>query len=100
MELDPLALQIKEHLRQFRPEEYRGLKTAGTLDASVSQRADQVMEALASLRQQNIPYNQAWEMVRDQGFPPSEDEEDEAERQAAYGNPSSHLAQLPPPSTT
>jgi ubiquinone/menaquinone biosynthesis C-methylase UbiE len=62
-----LGLQIKAHWKKYRPEMYRALKKAGALDEAVSQAEELTADALYRLTvEQRLPYDQAWEMVREE----------------------------------
>ena len=62
-----LGLQIKAHWRQYRPTLYRELIEAGTLDEAVSTAEELTADARYRLTvEQRLPYDQAWEMVREE----------------------------------
>ena len=75
---------IKAHWKKFRPTMYRELEQQGILDQQAQNASDLTKDALADLIEQGLPYNQAWEMVRENwAFLPSEEDQP-------------HLAETPP----
>lgn len=63
--LRPLARQAIEHWREHRPQMYERLKKAGTLESEALKAAEQTLEEQATLIEQGIPPDAAWEMVRE-----------------------------------
>lgn len=73
--LGSLGLQIKDHWKEHRPTMYAALEQAGNLEASVYAAQELTLDALDELLNQGLPYNQAWESVREEwAFLPSEDD--------------------------
>ena len=72
--LGSLGLQIKAHWKEHRPKMFKALEQAGQLEASVHAAQELTADALSDLLDQGLPYNQAWELVREEwAFLPSED---------------------------
>ena len=64
--LKPLAQQAIEHWREFLPSQYKQLKANGTLNQEALQAAEMTLDAMATLVEQGMPAEAAWEMVREQ----------------------------------
>ena len=70
-----LAPQIKAHWKKYRPKMAKALEATGHLDEAVQTAADLTSEALADQVEKGLPYNQAWELVReDWAFLPTEED--------------------------
>jgi hypothetical protein len=63
---NPMASLILKHWLEFRPKMCAGLKKKGLLLASVEAAAQLTGDAMGELLSQKIPYNQAWEMIREE----------------------------------
>ena len=72
--LSPLAAEAKEHLKEFRPKQYREMKKAGTLDEYVELLACQAKHALDSALASGLAHDQARELARDLYLLPDEDD--------------------------
>ena len=65
--------QANAHWKEHQPKRYKALKAAGTLGQALTQAADETGKQLQTLREQGIPPDSAWDMVREQHlFPPEE----------------------------
>ena len=64
--------KLREHLKEFSPRLYRGLQAEGTLNDYCQKIADQASLEMSDLLQSGLPYNQAFELMRDQLYPPPE----------------------------
>lgn len=84
--LRPLAVQAIEHWKEHQPTKYAALKQAGTLNAEALKAAEMTLDEQASLMEQGLPAEAAWEMVREKYlFLPEEDgASEEAEDSAGY----------------
>ena len=71
-QLSPWAHKLKAHLEEFSPKLYRELEKNGTLYDHVQAVADHAGEELSDLLDTGLPYNQAFELIRDQLYPPPE----------------------------
>lgn len=65
-----LAEEIKSHWREHRPQLYQDLSQRGLLNQTAVLLETQVLEKLMRLVQQGTPYDAAWEVVREDAFPP------------------------------
>lgn len=73
--MESLKLQINRHWREHRPKMYAQLKQSGRLEQSIHLAAERTMDALTDLLQDKVPYNQAWEAVREEwAFLPDEED--------------------------
>ena len=71
--LGNLGQQIKRHWQEHRPRMYRELEQSGKLHQALVQAQNQTSDALHSLLYQGVPYDQAWESVREEwAFLPTE----------------------------
>ena len=75
--LGNLGLRIKKHWREFRPKMYRGLKRSGKLDEIILHEEERALNMLEKLEKQGLNPDQAWEIVREEIFLPSEDDQPE-----------------------
>ena len=74
--LGNLARQIKRHWQEHRPRMYRELEQRGKLHQVLVQAQNRTSDALRSLLVKGVPYDQAWESVREEwAFLPSEADE-------------------------
>ena len=65
--------QAHAHWKEHQPQRYKALKAAGTLGQALTQAAEATSQQLQTLREQGIPPDSAWEMVKEQHlFPPEE----------------------------
>jgi hypothetical protein len=65
--------QAREHWKEFRPSVYRGLTTAGILEASLRCAAEQTDLEMSQLTDRGYNEQEAWEMTREKYlFPPEE----------------------------
>jgi len=72
-DLGSLGLQIKAHWQRHRPKLSAELERDGALDEAVATAADLTADVLARLIQQGMPYDQAWELAREEwAFLPEE----------------------------
>jgi hypothetical protein len=73
--LGSLGLQIKAHWKQYRPKMSAALEKQGKLQESVHMAQEPTSDALHKLLEQGLPYDQAWELVREEwAFLPSEED--------------------------
>lgn len=87
-QLSPLALQAIEHWKQYLPSLYASLKEKGLLEERAQKAANQTNEALEEMVSGGTPWEQAWELIRnDWVFLPSEDEQARREREEASARP-------------
>lgn len=63
--LRPLAALAIEHWKEHLPQKYAALKKAGTLNSEALKAAELTLEQQATLIEQGIPAEAAWEMVRE-----------------------------------
>ena len=63
--LRPLAVLAIEHWKEHLPQKYAALKKAGTLNSEALKAAELTLEQQATLIEQGIPAEAAWEMVRE-----------------------------------
>ena len=73
--LNPMGRRIKEHWKEFRPKAYRELVKSGKVNHFFNNQENRAIELLDSLKGLD-PY-QRLEIVREQFFPPSEDDQPE-----------------------
>jgi len=74
--LGNLGQQIKLHREKYRPVMYRQLEQSGKLNQALLQAREQTSDALHHLLERGVPYDQAWETVREEwAFLPSEADE-------------------------
>ena len=72
---DPMAALILKHWREFRPKMCLRLAQGNRLLPSVEAAAQLTSEALSELLSKGVPYNQAWESIREEwALLPSEQE--------------------------
>ena len=64
--------KLREHLKAFRPRQYADLKASGQLNDYCQKIADQASLEMSDLLDTGLPYNQAFELIRDQLYPPPE----------------------------
>lgn len=72
-----MARDILKHWREYRPKMCKALAAKGTLFPIVEAAAEMTADALTTslAKPHNLPYNQAWEMVREEwAFLPEERE--------------------------
>lgn len=73
--LNSLGQQIEEHWQEHRPKMYRALRQTGQLKKAVFSAQELTSDSLSDLLQKGLPYNQAWELVREEwAFLPSEED--------------------------
>jgi len=70
--LSPWGWKLHDHLKEFSPNLYRDLKQNGTLYEHCQKIADNAKRELSDHLQTGLPYNQAFELVKDQLYPPPE----------------------------
>lgn len=69
--------QIERHWKEYLPKKYRALKQSGQLEEAVREAAVLTGNALADLLHKGLPYNQAWELVREEwAFLVAEDDQE------------------------
>ncbi len=74
--LGSLGQQIRAHWQKYRPQMYRELEQSGKLHQALLQAQELTSDALHTLVRQGVPYDQAWESVREQwAFLPGEEDE-------------------------
>lgn len=69
-----LGWKIHDHLKQFRPKMFRALKQQGNLNQYVLNQQKRADDGLTFLEHQGLYPHEAMEMLRDQIFPPSEED--------------------------
>lgn len=69
-----LGWKIHDHLKQHRPKMFQALKKEGTLKQYVLDQQQQADDRLTFLEHQGMYPHEAMEMIRDQIFPPSEED--------------------------
>lgn len=72
--LNSLGWQIHDHLKQYRPKMFQQLRAEGRLNRCVLDQQTQADARLTFLEQQGMYPHEAMEMIRDQIFPPSEED--------------------------
>jgi hypothetical protein len=73
--LGNLGQQIKLHWEKYRPAMYRQLEQSGKLNQALLQAREQTSDALHNLLKDGVPYDEAWESVREEwAFLPSEED--------------------------
>ena len=65
-QLTAFGWRAKEHWREHRPKMYRALRKAGLLERALYAAQENTKNALAELIEKGVPYNQAWEQVREE----------------------------------
>jgi hypothetical protein len=61
-----MAALILRHWQEFRPQMCQALQAKGKLLPSVEAAAQLTAEAVSELRSKGVPYNQAWESIREE----------------------------------
>jgi hypothetical protein len=75
-----LVAQMKRHWREFLPQTYAGLQQSGELEETLTQYAQQTLEACQALIKQGMSAHEAWALMRHEwAFPPAERPEAEEE---------------------
>ena len=73
--LGSLGQAIKAHWKQFRPTMYHELAKQGNLDREALAQEQQIHEKMSRLLlKEKLPYDQAWELVQAETFPPGEED--------------------------
>lgn len=73
--LGSLAQQILAHWKEHRPHLYRRLQKEGTLDVDARQLERSLEQRLQFLMsRQHLMYQEAWELLQSEAFPPAEDD--------------------------
>ena len=73
--LGSLGQQILSHWKAFRPKLYRQLQHQGTLEdeaRNLERDLEQKLQHLMS--RQRLTYQEAWELLQDEAFPPDEED--------------------------
>jgi len=70
--LSPWGWKLHDHLREFKPRLYAALQKEGTLYDHCQKVADQTKLEMSDLLDTGLPYNQAFELIKDQLYPPPE----------------------------
>lgn len=65
MILDRLGRQAKSHWKEFLPKRYARLEKEGSLTKALFEAQEKTHDELQSLIRDGLPYNQAWELVRE-----------------------------------
>ena len=73
--LNGLGLKIQAHLQQHRPKLFQVLQETGKLKEYLLNAQTQAEEQLSSLEESGLRPDEAMEMLRDQIFPPSEEDQ-------------------------
>ena len=68
-----LGEEIKAHWKEHRPTLYQQLSHEGQLNKMASEVELQILEKMRQMWQQGIPEHEAWELVREEAFPPDEE---------------------------
>lgn len=63
--LTQIGRMADRHWQEHRPRMYQALKAAGNLEPALLQAQEQTKETLAQLIGQGVPYQEAWEQVRE-----------------------------------
>lgn len=78
--LNSLGHQIREHWEKYLPQKVARFQTEGRLHEALVEAQDRTTDYLVEARQQGIPYEQAWEAIREvYAFPPAESQPEAAE---------------------
>ena len=72
--LNSLGWKIHDHLKEFRPKMFQSLKDQGNLNQHVLDLQNQADDQLTTLEHQGYQPHEAMEMLRDQIFPPTEED--------------------------
>lgn len=72
--LNSLGWQIHDHLKRYRPNMFQRLKVESRLTRYILDQQTRADSRLTTLEQQGIYPHEAMELIRDQIFPPSEDD--------------------------
>ena len=72
--LNSLGWTIHDHLKAHRPKMFLELKQNGTLNQYVLSQQNQINDSLTFLEHQGLQPHEAEEMLRDQIYPPSEED--------------------------
>lgn len=72
--LNSLGWKIHDHLKEFRPKQFQALKQEGRLNQYVLDQQKKASDSLTFLEHQGLYPHEAMEMMRDQIFPPSEED--------------------------
>ena len=70
--LSPWGWKLHDHLKEFSPNLFKELEQSGTLYDHCQGVANQAKAELSDLLDTGLPYNQAFELVKDQIYPPAE----------------------------
>ena len=72
--LNGLGWKIHNHLKQHRPKMFRAFKEDGTLNQYILNQQNSANERPSFLEDQGYQSHEAMELIRDQIFPPSEED--------------------------
>ena len=72
--LNSLGWKIHDHLKQYRPKMFQALKDQGNLNQYVLDQQTSENDRLTTLEHQGMQPYEAMELLRDQIFPPSEED--------------------------
>ena len=72
--LNSLGWKIHDHLKQYRPKMFQALKAEGRLNQYVLEQQTKANDSLTSLEHQGMYPHEAMEILRDQIFPPNEED--------------------------
>lgn len=72
--LNSLGWQIHDHLKEHRPKMFQDLKNQGNLNQYVLDQQNKAVENLSDLQDRGYQPHEAMEMLRDQIFPPTEED--------------------------
>ena len=70
--LNSLGWQLHDHLKKYRPQQFRQLEASGQLLPFVKQLQDRANDELSSLEQNGLRPDEAWEIVKDHVLLPAE----------------------------
>lgn len=72
--LNSLGWQIHDHLKTHRPKMFRELRQNGTLNQYILNQQNKLSNSLTALEHQGLQPHEAEEMLRDQMYPPTEED--------------------------
>lgn len=72
--LNSLGWKIHDHLMTYRPKMYQDLKNQDRLDQYLVDRQNTISSQLTFLEHQGMQPHEAWEMLRDEIYLPSEED--------------------------
>lgn len=75
MNLNSLGWKMHDHLKKYRPQMFQALKDAGDLTTYFQDLQQRMGERLDALENQGLANHEAMELLREEMFPPSEEDQ-------------------------